>query len=820
MPVKNKHQGRRKLTNSKENNPAFNRDDVVPRLRKTFLWGAIGLVAIGLTFTGLSAANRASWQWVLRSRNVSRVARESRALATDRETSLRGFLLSGKEESLEPDTKARPLLAAKLDSLVSLTSGSLSQNERAVLIRDAVHRWETGYANPTLAKARTPGFNQSAESELAGKALFDNVRASFDALQTYEERLYERLVATQRFLGITAFVAVIIEITGLLVVLLWLRKGTLRQATELIDKQEKLEEQATELETQAVELEEQTAMLEEQTDEAQTAARALEKTNRELADTIARLEQSNTVVEGVTREKQKTLRLLDTVLESAPIGFAFVDRDMRYTRINSALASMAGRPAAEYIGKTPAEVNPEVADVVVPLLREVLTTGKAMLNIPIAPPPGNGSSSEQHFLVSFFPVHTLEGSIDGVGTVVLETTDRKLLEEQLLQAQKMEAVGRLAGGIAHDFNNILTAIKSYSELLIEDMTANKGRVEDVKEIREAADRAATLTRQLLAFSRQQLLHPRVLDLNTTVRDLKGMLERLIGADIEVKTRLAPHLGMVTADPGQIEQVLMNLVVNARDAMPDGGTIDIETANVELDDEYARTHASTPAGSYVMLAVSDTGQGMARETQARVFEPFFTTKEKGKGTGLGLSMVYGIVKQSGGSIWMYSEPGRGTTLKIYLPRADAVVAEETVIAPARNGHGGNEKILLVEDEDSVRQVASRILRRNGYTVVEARNGTEALREFSEGGHEFDLIITDIVMPEMGGLELAQRIREWTPNSRILFTSGYTEDAVMRRSFLEPGAEFIEKPFTPARLAERARQVLDLETTAAGADNVER
>jgi len=266
-------------------------------------------------------------------------------------------------------------------------------------------------------------------------------------------------------------------------------------------------------------------------------------------------------------------------------------------------------------------------------------------------------------------------------------------------------------------------------------------------------------------------------------------------------------------------VLMNLIVNARDAMPDGGTIDIQTSNVELDNDYARTHASTQPGPYVMLAVSDTGQGMSRETQARVFEPFFTTKEKGKGTGLGLSTVYGIVKQSGGSIWMYSEPGRGTTFKIYLPRVDAL-AEDKVVVPILNGLGGDETILLVEDEDSVREVASRILRRQGYVVVEARNGKEALKEFGERGREFDLIITDIVMPEMGGLELAQRVREWAPAARILFTSGYTEDAVLRRSFLEPGAEFIEKPFTPARLAERARQVLDSEATSAILENAQR
>jgi CheY-like chemotaxis protein len=295
-----------------------------------------------------------------------------------------------------------------------------------------------------------------------------------------------------------------------------------------------------------------------------------------------------------------------------------------------------------------------------------------------------------------------------------------------------------------------------------------------------------------------------------------MLGRLIGADIELKTRLSADLGMITADPGQIEQVLVNLVVNASDAMTDGGRIDMETANVELDEEYARTHVATPAGPYVMLSVSDTGHGMTRETQARLFEPFFTTKEKGKGTGLGLSTVYGIVKQSGGSIWVYSEIDKGTTFKIYLPRVNEV-ADVPVVPPLANGKGGTETILLVEDEDAVREVAGRILRRHGYTVIEARNGAEAMLQFKQGATEFDLIVTDIVMPEMGGLELAERIREWTPNARILFTSGYTEDAVLRRNFLDPGAEFVEKPFTPARLAQRAREVLDAPLTVINAGN---
>ena len=784
----------------------------MPRLRRAFLAGSLALVAIALTFAGLSAANQAGRRWVRQSREISRIARTARSLANDREASLRGFLLSGNEIALAPEIAARPVLRQRLDSLAALTAKRFTQRERVRVINEAISGWERGYAEPTLARARRDGVESVSETALAGKALFDNVKSSFDAFQAAEDRSYARLIEMQDFLERVAFGAVMLEILLLLGVLLRLRRDVLGQATELIHQQDQLEEQAQELEAQTAELEEQTALLEEQTDEARSVSRALEATNQELAETVARLEKSHEEVRGVTREKQETMTLLDFVLESSPIGFAFHDRELRYTRINPALAVMARRPASEHIGRTPAEVHPDVASFVEPLLARVIATGEAIVNVPITRSVENGTVSEHHFLASFFPVKRANGEIDGVGVVVLETTERRQLEEQLLQSQKMEAVGRLAGGVAHDFNNILTAIKSYSDLLVEDMGAGRGRVEDVQEIRVAADRAATLTRQLLAFSRQQMLRPRVLDLNVTVRDLKNMLDRIIGADIELNTKLAPDLGMLTADPGQIEQILMNLVINARDAMPDGGRLDIETGNVELDGDYSRTHAATPPGPYIMLAVSDTGMGMSRETQQRIFEPFFTTKGKGQGTGLGLSTVYGIVKQSGGSIWVYSEPGRGTTFKIYLPRVSASVE---VTPPVSTGNGsGKETILLVEDEDSVRAVASRVLRRSGYTVVEARNGIDALRACEERGTEVDLIITDIVMPEMGGFELASRVRRARPGARILFTSGYTEHAVLRRSFVDPGEAFLEKPFTPARLAQRAREVLDAPAQMSG------
>jgi two-component system cell cycle sensor histidine kinase/response regulator CckA len=391
----------------------------------------------------------------------------------------------------------------------------------------------------------------------------------------------------------------------------------------------------------------------------------------------------------------------------------------------------------------------------------------------------------------------------------VDITQRKQAEDHLRQAQKMDAVGQLAGGIAHDFNNMLTAITGYSVLLLDELDPSDPKREDVQEIKAAADRAATLTRQLLAFSRRQMLQPEVIDLNKTVGEMQKMLRRLVVEDIKLVTVLEPELGRVKADPGQVEQVLMNLVVNARDAMPDGGTLTIETANVHLGEAYAGRHAplAIPRGEYVRLTVSDTGCGMDDVTRARIFEPFFTTKPKGKGTGLGLSTVYGIVKQSGGYIWCYSEPGEGTTFKIYLPRTDAVAEQPNGDGARPNPRRGSETILLVEDDDAVRSISRRILELQGYAVIEAGNGLEALRLCELAATPVDLVLTDMVMPEMNGKELARQLRERYPEIRLLFMSGYTEDAALRQSFLEPGTAFIEKPFAPAALADKVRKVLD-------------
>ena len=376
-------------------------------------------------------------------------------------------------------------------------------------------------------------------------------------------------------------------------------------------------------------------------------------------------------------------------------------------------------------------------------------------------------------------------------------------EQQLRQAQKMEAVGRLAGGIAHDFNNLLTAIIGYSDILLEG--ASGASQSGLNEIKKAGERAATLTRQLLAFSRKQILQPKVLNLNSLVTDLSNLLRRLIGEDIEFILLPNPDLGRINADPGQIEQVLMNLVVNARDAMPRGGRLVIETANVEVDESFVRKHAGAQPGSYVQLSVSDTGTGMDAETQAQIFEPFFTTKEVGKGTGLGLSTVYGIVKQSGGSIWVDSEVGKGSRFSVHFP----LVAETEAVVPSTGpkvSAQGAGTIFLVEDEAIVRALTRRILEINGYHVIEAENGEDALKIFAEHQGQIDLMISDIVMPRISGFELADRIRALRPEMRVLFISGYTDEAVSRHGVSRDEVPFLEKPFTPDILARKVREVL--------------
>jgi PAS domain S-box-containing protein len=392
----------------------------------------------------------------------------------------------------------------------------------------------------------------------------------------------------------------------------------------------------------------------------------------------------------------------------------------------------------------------------------------------------------------------------------LDITDQRDLEEQFRHAQKMEAVGRIAGGVAHDFNNLLTVIRSYSDLVLLEISPNDPKREEMLEIRGAADRASVLARQLLAFSRKQVLLPQVFDLNAMVQSFDAMLSRTISTDVEHVTRLARSLGVIKADPGQVEQVLMNLAINAADAMPDGGELTIETANAMLDADYARHHAGVSPGEYVMIAVADTGIGMDRATLDHIFEPFFTTKAYGKGTGLGLSTVYGIVKQNGGHIWVYSEPGHGTTFKVYFPRVyEEVSVPRGLLEGVRPAKvvKPTETVLVVEDEVAVRATVSRILKRQGYTVLLAGHGGEAMRIAAEHQGDIDLVISDLMMPEMSGREFVERFSSARPATRVLFMSGYTDDDAMQRGLVDEHRAFIEKPFTVDQMTRKVREVLD-------------
>ncbi len=383
-------------------------------------------------------------------------------------------------------------------------------------------------------------------------------------------------------------------------------------------------------------------------------------------------------------------------------------------------------------------------------------------------------------------------------------------QDQLTQARKLEAVGRLAGGVAHDFNNLLTVMIGRVQLLLRRLDTQDPARPDLELVEQTAERAADLTRQLLAFSRKQVLQPKVLDLNAIVSNMDQMLRRLIGEDIALVIARDPALGHVTADPSQIEQIIMNLVANARDAMPRGGRLTIETANADLDAAYARRHVGIHAGPHVMLAVSDTGVGMDPETQARVFDPFFTTKGPGQGTGLGLATVYGVVKQSGGHIWVYSEPGRGATFKIYLPRVDQALAAVTSSPGLAELTHGRETVLVVEDENAVRDLARDILRIHGYTVLGARHGREALVIGEQHPGPIHLLLTDVVMPNMSGRELAERLAAIRPTMAVIYMSGYTDNAVVHHGVLGPGTVYLQKPFTPDALVRKIRQVLDSST----------
>jgi PAS domain S-box-containing protein len=527
----------------------------------------------------------------------------------------------------------------------------------------------------------------------------------------------------------------------------------------------------------------------------------VEERTRELAQAVETLRAEIAERKQVEEALRANQRLVQGIIDNSTAVIYVKDPDGRYLLVNRRFEELFHMSKESVRGKSDAELFPkERTDLHRDHDRRVLEANRALEWEEVV----TQDDGLTHTYISLkFPLHDEQGRAFATCGISTDITERKKLEGQLLQSQKLESIGRLAGGVAHDFNNLLTAILGYAEIVM--LRADSSLAHNVEQIKLAADRAARLTRQLLIFARRGVIEPTVLDLNELVLHLSHLLRRLIGEDVELE--VTPSLGLwaVRADAGQIEQVLVNLAVNARDAMPEGGRLIIATGNVDVDEARAREPGMAPAGQYARLIVTDTGTGMTEDTKAHLFEPFFTTKERGKGTGLGLATCHGIVQQSGGYIFCSSEVGKGTTFTIYFPRyhGRAAAAERTEEAPVP---GGAETVLVVEDEPSVRALAVGALGERGYRVLEAGNGVEALRVAERHGTRIDLLVTDLVMPRMGGKDLAEQLRATQPDLRVLYTSGYTEDERIRLGEASDQAKFLQKPFTGTTLARRVRDAL--------------
>ena len=709
-------------------------------------------------------------------RSVSEAQRDLWAL----ESALRRAFLGGDTAALATTLDAQAKVAEDLEFLRQLVADDPTSVAMVDSAGAAVRHWEEVFVAPTRAGgAFTRGI------AMQGTQAFDEVTARLAALERHQST--RRLA----YIGRQERVAWL-SLAFLLLTTVAAATRFRRVALALEREAERARRAAAELEAQAAEMEQQTRTLEEQ-------ATQLEETTAELEHRIEERDETNRLLE-------ETALYLEAAVESAPLGIAFYDRELRIVRCNPALAALSGQPAEAHVGRATPELLPELGTRLAPVLARVLRTGLPESDVTIEAALPALPQVRRRWSATCFPLRPRGRAPVGASLMLMDLTERTHLEEQLRQAQKMEAVGRLAGGIAHDFNNVLTVIQSYGELLASGLDEGTAAREEVDAIRSAADRAATLARQLLAFSRREVIIPRVLDVNDIVRGMESILRRLLRQGIELELDLANEALLARCDAGQVEQVLMNLAINAVDAMPSGGRLMVRTRPADIlpgpDGPLA-----TPA---VVVAVVDTGTGMAPEVQRLLFEPFFTTKPAGRGTGLGLATAYAIVRGAGGVIRVETSEGNGSTFEVLLPRLpESERDRDPRLSPAKGvmAIGGGETILLAEDEPAIRAALARMLRTSGYTVIEASNGGEALRLAEETPGVIDLLLTDVMMPGIGGKELVQRLLQVRPGTRIILMSGYTDDEMLRRDLGDARYVFLQKPFAAKQAVAAVREVLD-------------
>jgi PAS domain S-box-containing protein len=750
-------------------------------------------------FSRFEAQTREAQKWVEHTVQVRGEIRQLITLMAKSESAVRGYLLARREDVLAPYVEGRSSFQSGLITLRSLVSDNPLQTQQVQRVEDLA-----GPAFQALDQLRSQSVNGAAlQSE---SQPVDAVNAQLDGMLAEEERLLgirtqAARTATSR-LHMSLFAGAGFGLLGGIMAALLFTNGIVRRVDELekgarllaagqpVTTEVQGEDEIARLQRT---LNHTSALLTNQAAELQAAQAGLE---RRVAQRTSELRSANELL-------RQANQIREALLQSSPLAIWTLDLEGRVTFWNPAAERIFGWTEQEVIGR-PAPVIPPEDEEEYSTWLEHFRQGKSWSGIERVRVRKDGGKIDVAIWTA--PLRDEEGRISGTIAIDSDISDRKLLEEQFRQSQKLEAVGRLAGGVAHDFNNLLTVISGYTEMIAAETRGNRDLAEYAREVQYAASRAAALTAQLLAFSRRQISQPRILDLNELVEHSIKLLQRVIGEDIQIEIHPHPPLDRIKADPTHIDQLIMNLVVNARDAMTKGGRLTIETANTWLDEQYAGRHIGVKPGRYVMLAVSDTGHGMTEEVRSRLFEPFFTTKPVGKGTGLGLSIVYGIVKQNHGEIMVYSEPGKGTSFKIYFP-----VVQEAAEAPAAEAGAGDvhgaETVLVCEDEEHIRKLITAVLTRLGYTVLESASPDDAMKIAGQTERRIDLLLTDIVMPQGNGLDLARRAREIRPRIRILFMSGYADNHLSGSWVFESDTPFLQKPFTGATLGRKVRETLD-------------